>query len=57
MMQDKLECSVFAGVPCHWRIVAGFDNLSTELLVVQNVQLFFVVQESVEFFPLEKVVN
>jgi hypothetical protein len=44
-------------MPCGRRIVAGFDDLGTELLIVRNVQLSFVVQESVEFFPLEKVVN
>jgi hypothetical protein len=44
-------------MPCGRRIVAGLDNLGTELLVVRDVQLSFVVQESVEFFPLEKVVN
>jgi hypothetical protein len=37
--------------------VASLDDLGTELLVVWDVQLSFVVQESVEFFPLEKVVN
>jgi hypothetical protein len=39
------------------RIVAALDNLGTELLVVRNVQFSLVVQKSVEFFPLEKVVN
>jgi hypothetical protein len=48
---------VFAGMPCGGRIVACLDNLSTEPLVVRDVQLSFVVQESVKFFPLEKVVN
>jgi hypothetical protein len=37
--------------------MACLDNLGTELLVIRNVQLFLVVQESIEFFPLEKVVN
>jgi hypothetical protein len=37
--------------------MAGLDDLSTKLLVVRDVQLSFVVQESVEFFPLEKIVN
>jgi hypothetical protein len=44
-------------MPCGGRIVAGFDDLGTEILVVRDVQLSLVVQESVEFFPLEKVVN
>jgi hypothetical protein len=44
-------------MPCRRRIVAGLDDLGTELLVVWDVQLSFVVQESVEFFPLEKIVN
>jgi hypothetical protein len=44
-------------MPCGRRIVAGLDDLGTELLVVRDVQLSFVVQESVEFFPLKKVVN
>jgi hypothetical protein len=44
-------------MPCGGRIVAGLDDLSTELLVVWDVQLSFVVQESVEFFPLKKVIN
>jgi hypothetical protein len=57
MMQDKLECSVFAGMPCRGHVVAGFDDIGTELLVVWNVQLSFIVQESIELFPLEKVIN
>jgi hypothetical protein len=44
-------------MPCGRRIVASLDDLSTELFVVRDVQLSFIVQESVEFFPLEKVVN
>jgi hypothetical protein len=44
-------------MPCGRRIVASLDDLSTELLVVWDVQLSFVVQESVEFLPLEKVVD
>jgi hypothetical protein len=57
MTRDELERSVFAGMSCSGRIVAGLDYLGTELLVIRDVQLSFVVQESVEFFPLEKVVN
>jgi hypothetical protein len=57
MTRDKLERSVFAGMPCGGRIVAGLDNLGTELLVIRDVQLSLIVQESVEFFPLEKVVD
>jgi hypothetical protein len=48
---------MFARMPCCGRIVAGLDDLSTELLVVWDIQISFVVQESIEFFPLEKVVN
>jgi hypothetical protein len=44
-------------MPCGRRIVAGLDDLGTELLVIRDVQLSLIVQESVEFFPLEKVVN
>jgi hypothetical protein len=55
--QDELECSVFAGMPCGRHIVAGLDDLGTELLVIRDVQLSLVIKESVEFFPLEKVVN
>jgi hypothetical protein len=57
MTQDKLEHSVFARMPYSGRIVAGFDNLGMKLLVVGDVQFSFVIQESIEFFPLEKVVN
>jgi hypothetical protein len=57
MTRDKLERSMFAGMPGSGRIVAGLDDLGTELFVVGNVQFPFVVEESVEFFPLEKVVN
>jgi hypothetical protein len=42
---------------CGGRIVAGLDDLGMELLVIRDVQLSLVVQESVEFFPLKKVVN
>jgi hypothetical protein len=48
---------VFARMSCHGHIVASLDNLGMELLVVRDVQLLFVVQESIEFFPLEKAVN
>jgi hypothetical protein len=48
---------MFTEMPCSRRIVASLDDLSTELFVVGNVQFFFIVQESVEFFPLEKIVN
>jgi hypothetical protein len=44
-------------MPCGGRIVAGLDDLGTELLVIRDVQLSLIVQESIEFFPLEKVVN
>jgi hypothetical protein len=37
--------------------MAGLDDLGTELFVVRDVQLSFVVQESIEFFPLKKIVN
>jgi hypothetical protein len=57
MMQDKLEHSVFAGMPYCGCIVAGLDYFGTELLVVWDVQLSFVVQEFVKFFSLEKIVN
>jgi hypothetical protein len=56
-MQDKLKCFMFTGMPSSRRIVAGFDDLSMELLVVGDIQFPFVVQKSVEFFLLEKVVN
>jgi hypothetical protein len=48
---------MFAGMPCSRRIVAGLDDLGTELLVIRDIQLSLVIQESVEFFPLEKVIN
>jgi hypothetical protein len=57
MTRDKLERSVFAGMPCSGHIVVGLDDLSTELLVIRNVQLSLVIEESVEFFPLKKVVD
>jgi hypothetical protein len=44
-------------MPCSRRIVASLDDLSTELLIIGDIQLSFVVQEFVEFFSLEKVVN
>jgi hypothetical protein len=37
--------------------MAGFDDLGTELLVIRDIQFSLVIEESVEFFPLEKVVN
>jgi hypothetical protein len=48
---------MFAGMPCGRRIVASLDNLGTELLVIRDIQFSLVIQESVEFFPLEKIVN
>jgi hypothetical protein len=48
---------MFAGMPCGGRIVAGFDDLGTEFLVIGDIQFSLVIKESVEFFPLEKVVN
>jgi hypothetical protein len=44
-------------MPCGGCIVAGLDDLGTELLVIRDIQLFLVIEESVEFFPLEKVIN
>jgi hypothetical protein len=57
MTQDKLEHFVFAGMPCGGHIVAGLDDLGTELLVIRDIQLSLVIEETVEFFPPEKVVN
>jgi hypothetical protein len=48
---------MFAGMPRSGRIMAGLDDLGMELLVIWDVQFSFVVQESVEFFPPEKVAN
>jgi hypothetical protein len=48
---------VFAGMPGSRCIVACLDDLGTELLVIRDIQFSLVIQESVEFFPLEKVVN
>jgi hypothetical protein len=42
---------------CRRRIVAGLDNLGTELFVIGDVQFPFVIQKSVKFFSLKKVVN
>jgi hypothetical protein len=33
------------------------DDLSMELLVIGDIQFSLVIEESVEFFPLEKIVN
>jgi hypothetical protein len=44
-------------MPCGRRIVAGLDDLGTEFLVIGDIQFSLVIKESVEFFPLEKVVN
>jgi hypothetical protein len=48
---------MFAGMPSSRCIVAGLDDLGTELLVVRDIQFFFVIQESVEFFSFEKIVD
>jgi hypothetical protein len=37
--------------------MAGLDDLSTELLVIRDIQLSLVIEESVKFFSLEKIVN
>jgi hypothetical protein len=37
--------------------MAGLDDFGTKLLIVGNIQFSLIVQESVEFFPLEKIVN
>jgi hypothetical protein len=57
MMQDKLKHSVFARMPYRRRIVVDFDDLSTELFVVRDIQFLFVVKKSIKFFSLEKIVN
>jgi hypothetical protein len=44
-------------MPCGRRIVAGLDDLGTELLVIRDIQFSLIVQESIEFFPFEEVVN
>jgi hypothetical protein len=48
---------MFARMPCHRCIVAGLDDFGMELFVVRDIQFLFVVEESVEFFLLEKVVD
>jgi hypothetical protein len=57
MTRDKLEHSVFARMLCGGRIMAGLDDLGIELLVIRNIQFPFIIEESIEFFPLEKIVN
>jgi hypothetical protein len=37
--------------------MVGLDDFGMKLHVVGNIQFLFVVQESVKFFPLKKVVN
>jgi hypothetical protein len=44
-------------MPGYRCIVAGLDDLGTELFVVGNIQFLFVAQEPVKFLPLEKVVD
>jgi hypothetical protein len=57
MMQDKLKHFMFARMLYRRHIVAALDNFNMEFFVVGDIQFLFVVKESVEFFPLEKVVN
>jgi hypothetical protein len=44
-------------MPRYRRIVASLDDFGMELFIVGDIQFSFVVQESVKFFSLEKVVN
>jgi hypothetical protein len=37
--------------------MAGLDDSGTELLIVRDIQLSLIIEESIEFFPFDKVVN
>ena len=55
--RDEFQGSVFAGMTCGGGVVTRLDDFSAEFLVVGNVQLAAVVEESIGFFPLQDAVG
>ena len=54
---NEFERAVFARVSSSGRVVTGFHDLATKFRVVGDVQFAFVIQQTVEFFPLEYAVG
>ena len=50
---NEFQCSVAFGVSGGWRIVTCFDNFTVEFVVIGDVQLAFVVEQTIQIFPLE----
>ena len=48
---------MFAGMTCGGGVVTRLDDFSAEFLVVGNVQIAAVVEESIGFFPLQVAVG
>ena len=57
MARDEFQGSVFAGMTCGGGVVTRLDDFSAEFLVVGNVQLAAVVEESIGFFPLQDAIG
>ena len=53
----ELEHAVFARVSSGRGVMACLDNFTAEFVVVWNVQFAFVIQQTVEIFPLEYAVS
>ena len=54
---DEFQRSVASGVSGVWRIVTRFDDFAAEFIVVGDVQLALVVEQTVQIFPLEYAVG
>ena len=55
--RDEFQGSVFAGMTCGGGVVTRLDDFSAEFLVVGNVQLAAVVEQSVGFFPFQDAIG
>ena len=55
--RDEFQGSVFAGMTCGGGVVTRLYDFSAELLVVRDVELAAVIEQSVGFFPLQDAVG
>ena len=55
--RDEFQGSVFAGMTCGGGVVTRLHDFSAELLVVGNIQLAAVVEESIGFFPFQDAIG
>jgi hypothetical protein len=48
---------VFARISSGRGIMAGFDNVATELFIVRDIEFSLVINESILFLPLKEAIK